>query len=595
MEKTAPTAPPGSRRDPFLLLLALGLMALGGTAAHLTQTSGGTVRIRDVRFMGPGGILQNGRLYVPEAATPANPAPGILAVHGYINTHETQAGFAIELARRGYVVLAADQTGHGYSDPPTGANGFGGPPALAFLRTLDIVDPDKIGMEGHSMGGWAVLAAAAATPDGYRSIVLEGSSVGTARSPADPSSPLRNVAVVFSRFDEFSRTMWGADVPAEIVASDRLMALFGTRDEVVPGRLYGSIEGGTARILHQPPVIHPGDHLSRIAIGHAVDWFQKTLEGGSDLPPSNQIWYWREFGTLLALAGMVLLLFPVGAILLRTPWFSELQEAPAPSKAATGPGWWVAAAVFVLLPVLTFFPFKGLPAAWGWSASALFPQSITTQVVTWTTLVALLSGGLFFGWHFAANRKRGGTGESYGLTWGGRLCWRRIGKSFLLASLVVLAGYVAVVLSGFFFKTDFRFWVFAIRPMSPLQTRISLSYALPFLGFFLVLATVLHGQLRREGMGMAREMGMNVALLVVGFAALLLFQYAPLLLGGTLAFPAEPLWTIIAFQFLPIMTVVALVNTFFFRLTGRVYVGSFASGLLVTWIVVASQAIHFPF
>ncbi len=62
-----------------------------------------------------------------------------------------------------------------------------------------------------------------------------------------------------------------------------------------------------------------------------------------------------------------------------------------------------------------------------------------------------------------------------------------------------------------------------------------------------------------------------------------------------LATTAEPLWTIIAFQFLPIMTIVGLVSTFFYRRTGHVYVGAFASGILVTWIVVASQAIHFAY
>jgi hypothetical protein len=131
--------------------------------------------------------------------------------------------------------------------------------------------------------------------------------------------------------------------------------------------------------------------------------------------------------------------------------------------------------------------------------------------------------------------------------------------------------------------------------MSPLQGRIGLAYALPFIGFFLVLATVLHGQLRRDGLTMAREMAMNVGLSVIGFAGLLLFQYVPLLMGGTLAIPSEPLWTIIAFQFLPIMTIVGLVTTFFYRRTGHIYVGAFASGILVTWIVVASQATHFAY
>jgi hypothetical protein len=92
---------------------------------------------------------------------------------------------------------------------------------------------------------------------------------------------------------------------------------------------------------------------------------------------------------------------------------------------------------------------------------------------------------------------------------------------------------------------------------------------------------------------MAGEMVMNVGLLTVGFAGLLLVQYVPLFLGGTMAIPSEPLWTIIAFQFLPIMTLVGVVSTFFYRRTGHVYVGACASGMLVTWIVVASQATHF--
>jgi pimeloyl-ACP methyl ester carboxylesterase len=43
---------------------------------------------------------------------------------------------------------------------------------------LPMVDVDQIGLEGHSMGGWTVLAAAAAMPNAYASMVLEGSSTG---------------------------------------------------------------------------------------------------------------------------------------------------------------------------------------------------------------------------------------------------------------------------------------------------------------------------------------------------------------------------------------------------------------------------------
>ena len=72
------------------------------------------------------------------------------------------------------VVLAMDQTGHGYSGGEAFSNGFGGPAGLAYLRSLPMVDRSRIGLEGHSMGGWTVLAAAAGAPDA--AIALIGSS-----------------------------------------------------------------------------------------------------------------------------------------------------------------------------------------------------------------------------------------------------------------------------------------------------------------------------------------------------------------------------------------------------------------------------------
>ena len=101
----------------------------------------------------------------PRATTKA---PGILAIHGYINSRETQDGFAIAFARAGYVVLALDQTGHGFSGGTVAANGYGGPDGLSYLRHLPMVDTDNIGLEGHSMGGWAVLKAAAASRTAIR-------------------------------------------------------------------------------------------------------------------------------------------------------------------------------------------------------------------------------------------------------------------------------------------------------------------------------------------------------------------------------------------------------------------------------------------
>jgi pimeloyl-ACP methyl ester carboxylesterase len=587
----------------LLLIAALILIVGGSLLAWAVQTGGGTIAIHDVRFVGSNGIPMSALLYVPPNASVQTPAPGVVAIHGYINSRETQSGYAIEFARRGYVVLALDQTGHGYSGPPAFANGFGGPDGLRFLRTLDIVDPENIGLEGHSMGGWASLIAAGVFPDDYASIMIQGSSTGTFGAPEGTPEWPRNLGIVFSKYDEFSALMWGSPVPANIVRTEKLQTLFGTDETVEVGRLYGDIEQGTARMLYMPPINHPADHLSTVAIGHAIDWFQQTLEGGSNLPPSDQVWIWKEFGTLLGLIGFGMLLFPVGAMLLQLPYFRPLREPVPAGRPATGWPWWLAAILTVAIPIITFFPFNHLVDA-PWTPNPLFPQNLTTGIMFWAVLNGLIFLALFLLWHFLSNRRAGATAANYGLTWdepGGRgLVWWRIGRSFLLALAIAAIGYLVLLLMATIFRVDFRFWVVALKPMSMLHFRIFLGYLIPFTFFFLVLGTALNGQMRLLEPGgqpvpMWKALLVNVALLVVGFIILLLVQYVPLFAGGTLANPSEPLLTIVAYQFIPLLALVALVSTFFFRLTGRVYVGAFLNALVVTWYIVAGQATHYPF
>src|SRR5271168_4344282 len=344
-----------------LAIAGVILILAGGLLAYLTQTSGG-IRIEDIRFTGAKGNTMSALLYVPPNATAQLPAPGILAVHGYINSRETQDGFAIEFARRGYVVLALDQTGHGYSDGPAFANGFGGPDGLAYLRSLEIVDKNNIGLEGHSMGGWTVLAAASAMPNDYKSMVLEGSSTGKPFAAEGTAAWPRNVALVFAQYEEFSTLMWGVDLARDVTQSPKLWALFGTQGPVEPGKEYGDPAQGTARVLYTPAITHPAEHISHQAIGYSLDWFAKTLAGGTPLPADDQIWFRKEIGTLIALIGFVALLIGAFDVLLETPVFSRLRlpetagsTMPADSKASSGRRT-TAFLLSAFVPALTYYP-----------------------------------------------------------------------------------------------------------------------------------------------------------------------------------------------------------------------------------------------
>lgn len=581
------------------LLLGLGaaLILIGGLIAFWTQTAGGQVRVRDVRFMGANGAQLSGLLYIPRGVNAQKPAPGILAVHGYINSRETHADFAIEFARRGYVVLNMDQAGHGFSDAPAFANGFGGPAGLAYLRSLDLVDKDNIGLEGHSMGGWTILNAAAAYPDGYKAMVLEGSSTGSGFAPeGTPTSP-RNLAVVFSKYDEFSGLMWEVPRALDVAQSKKLQKVFGATGPVEPGRVYGDLSAGTARVLYTPNTTHPGDHLSREAIGNAVSWFGQTLEGGTPLPVSNQIWPWKEFGTTLGWFGFVLVVLGSGGLLLQTRSLGVLNRAPSEPQGSAGPGWWLGALVMLALPVLTYFPFFRLGAEW-LKPSSLWPQSITNQIMVWALLNTVISLVLYLLWRSTVRRQlaaapvvdapaqRDGVPAARGST------WSDMGKSALVALGAVGAGYLSLVLTSYFFNVDYRFWFVGLKPMTTGQFRMFLAYLIPFTLYALMAATVLHQQMRRSARG---SMLTNALLLAGGFLLFLLVQYGTLFSTGQLFTAGEPLNVIVAIQFLPILVVLAIFMTYFARRTDRVYTGAFVSSLFLTWYIVAGQATQFAF
>ena len=563
-----------------IALVGLALILVGAFLGHEVQTAGGSIQIKDVRWQTADGDTLSALLYVPESASPATPAPGILAVHGYINTRETQSGFAIEFARRGFVVLALDQAGHGYSSPPAFANGFGGPAGLEYLRGLSVVDPTRIGLEGHSMGGWTVLMAAAAYPDGYEAMVLEGSSTGTFGTPAGTPEFPRNLKLVFSLYDEFSGFMWDAPIPADIVSTPKLKQLFGTSETIVAGKLYGSFEQGSARELAMPAVTHPGDHLSTEAIGAAVDWFQRTLLPPSPRPQLEQAWYLKEYGTLLMLLGLTLLVLPLFELLAKQKVFQSATTEPV--AAANIPTIWRKVAMFstVVIPVLLFFPLQTI-ANLVLPASSLLPQQITNGVVLWAWGSGLVAVTVMW----FSLRQRVVTLASLGLP----VKLRVVASALLLALAVVGVLYLIVLATQEWLLLDYRFWVVALKSMSSDQIKIFIVYLPFFATFFLALSAATHLPDQRH-LSVRREAARNALMLSVGFVFLLLAQYLPLFLGGSLLVASQPLLTIVALQFVPLLALIAIISTCCFRRTHNIYTGAFINTLLVTWYMVAGTA-----
>lgn len=561
----------------WLPLAGLIIILIGAWIAHIVRTSGG-VTVQDVRFIGADGTVMSALLYVPKGASAEAPAPGILAVHGYINSRETQDGFSIEFARRGYVVLALDQTGHGYSRGAAFSNGFGGPDGLTYLRSLAMVDKAKIGLEGHSMGGWAVLAAAAAMPDAYTSMVLQGSSTGAPFAAEGTAQWPRNLALVYSKYDEFGPFMWGVDRSLDLPKSQKLQSLFGTKEPVTVNTLYGSLGAGTARVLYQPSTTHPGEHFSTDAIGRAIDWFGQTLlpdthlQKTPPLPASDQIWVYKEMGTGIGLIGFVMLVLGSFNVLSQLSWFRALKAAAVPARELRDKSYWRSFLLCAFVPAIFFFPVFIFITALV-PPTTLLPQTVTTQVAFW----ALLSAGFsLLSWRVSKV-----SAQTIASPWLPNIAH---------AVLSVAMAYSALFIVDHVLHVDLRFWVVAIKLPSADQLQIALIYVVPITLAFMVTMRSLCGDLTVKGDTPLKQYAYAIAALSLGFVTLLVLVYGIFFTSGTLLTGFDPLSTVIAIQFVPLLIAVAIIGIFCWRRTGSHRPGAMIVGMLVTLYVVAGTA-----
>ena len=582
-----------------LLIIALILMLGGSLLGSWVNTGAGAAAVTDVKIQGTNGYFLTAYLYTPKGVTAANPAPGILMFHGLNNQKDYMSNTALEFARRGYVVLSADMTGHGFSNGANNENGCGGPDALNYFRSLSVVDKNNIGLIGMSQGGFCpVTAAAQSVPAGYNSIFYMESECTQPGSPdLTPCQGLKNVAFNIGQITELGGMVL-VGTGAQAAVSPVVQPVFNTTDPIVVGQVYGSIADGSARILYQPWEDHAGSTDSPVAIGNAIEWMGKTLQGGTALPAANQIWPWKLLGTAAALFGAMLFLFPMGALLLQTAFFKPLVEEIPEYKGLKGSAWWIGALITTALgPILYLTVFQG-GFFGGWiKASTIWPQNFTNIYMLWSVIVGVIAIGLIFFNHYVITKKQGATAYNYGLSIDGKgIDWGKVLKSLLLAIITLLPVYILLALINGLLRVDFRAWVVALMPMSGPRLSAFFGYLLPFAIFYVPQGILFAGFLRvNEGQAsLRREMIVNSVMMTLGAAVWLLLLYVPIMLGGPQILASGPLGAMAAgmggIYYIPLIILwplVACIYTYFFRKTGRVYTGIFLATIFMVWYLAA--------
>ena len=575
-----------------VVVVGLALVAGGTVLAAWTTTGGGDVEVTGTTIETDSGLELSATVYEPEGAGADDPAPAVTLIHGYTGTQGTMSSFATELADRGYVAVTVDQPGHGGSDPPAFEDGWGGPATLEYTRSLESVDEDRVAMAGHSMGGFASLAAAEEHPDGYESIVLIGSTWGDdgefADVPAANATFPRNAAVLFAPYDEYSPSMWGETVPGDVDRSEKLAASFDTEPPVEHGEVYGSIDDGTARTFTAPPTIHTGMHRSTTTVADTVEWIELTVgeaDTADEARPDGQSWYWASIGHAVTLLGG--LIVAIGATALtwrRLESRSVLEFTETGTGAETEPGrdGLPRSTLLALsaLPAVAIYPLYAVGTA-TIPVTGLTHQDLTHGYLLWALGSVALAAGLVRWRHGGVDREslervvetRRVAGRSLGAGIGGAL---------VLYALVAAVGLVP--------GSAFNAWVVGFVTLSPLRWFSLLVYVVPVTVAAVAFAVGLERALGTTG-SLPKALGRGLAVTCSGLVAFLAAQYVPLFLGYGMPLPDMGPLAITTINATGLLAAATLVTVATNRLTDSPLSSGLLTGVLVTWMIVGTGPI----
>lgn len=379
-------------------LIAILVIFITSITQSLIQSAGGTITVSDLRNQVNVGTIQqkisydddqdpstpdkfgtietkvngevvSGILFKPKSATKNNPKPAVVLTHGYLNNRELQLPFAIELARRGYVVLTVDRQGHGNYNNTENAGAMMTPKGLyestKYVYNLDYVDKTKIGITGHSMGGYSTAvtlmndsinskqSATIKYSDGSKTYNATAYGLGIIKagliqgwSTFITAGPEVSVGLLKAKDDEFF--FKSTDTNGEPTISRQFLQSTGAAKFVGVNYNKGeniNIQSGvhyvngvktnvelgtqipTFRAIYEADEIHPLNHWSIPSTQNVIDFFYTALGtpiGNKVKGVKSQVWLIKETFSFIGMLALLSLIFPAVSLLLTIPFFKSL-------------------------------------------------------------------------------------------------------------------------------------------------------------------------------------------------------------------------------------------------------------------------------
>lgn len=506
------------RRNAIVLCVAVVMMVIGMLFSSLVKTDFGNVKVSVLQWKTADGLTIHCDLYVPKTATAETPAPAVITVHGKFASLINQEIFALEYARRGFVVLNYDAPAHGDSDstePGYGPYMICLYEAVQKLASQNYVDTDRIGFEGHSLAGYA--ANTALDLEKQEGGVRLHSFVYTSCEPVIQNADYitednpngyynaydhgENVAMIADQYDEFFFTTQKADgsttAARDYLSTDNAKSFlnFGKPDPdgtYEPNTIYTNPEDGADRIIYTPASFHCNTLYKPSAIRDALDFLTSEMDAPNPIAGSNQIWGWEMVFSTIGLVGFCLFVVFFIINMLSVPFFAEVKAADVSSEAYPRVNdkkhqrWFVISILISMaFSILIVFPlYHALNPA-----DSQLVQNNKLFIGLWSLLGGIVSLILMMPGIVQSRRNGDGLLADRGITMSGK----RLGKTILLALITVAASYLFVYIARGVFDVEFRFYDLKVTPLSKARFADSFRYILLFLFFYIVFSIANNG------------------------------------------------------------------------------------------------------
>ncbi len=550
----------------------------------------GDVTIKRYTLVTDDGKEVSGVLYIPKTATAENPAPCVINMHGRANTAHVCDTWALEEARRGYVVLSLDLFGCGESDLLDGGSSksyYKYPEVwYDYLKDLSFIIPDQFVYVGFSMGNTPAYTMAERHPD----TTIGNIQVFNFRAPSKDCQT--NLCVIKAQSDQYNYGQVGdLDVYEASIA-----AAFGLDDvsELEREKIYGSFEERTARkYVFAPRALHQSGGIDSNVISALLTFLDQCAPMPNYIAPSSQTWGFQQILTLICYVFTVAFILAVGNLLLQIPYFGNAICVPLQkNRCRHGVSLALNIAIGILIPTFTFITFS----TWGMSLfdkNPVFKAKNFNGILFWLVLNTLITICIMI-YNHKKDTKHGeklglaeyvlvGEGETH-------IPLHRVAKAFVVAAVTVFAAFSWLAIADAVFGVNYQFWILGI--FSRVSTKRFFG-AVPYMFiifFVLFIAGIGMNTARRlpctgnAKRDMARDMAINALIAAAPVAILLLIQYGGCWLIGTgftpFALQGGSVGALnFAFGFPFLMGSMAIINTYFYRKTGSIWVGAFMGAM----------------